>query len=107
MIILVSKEAFPLPGHLRSLPRKGRKTETAEAVPRPPRGATRDRLGPDVLRPAYHHRRGPHRRDVDRRCRLLDPCRLDQAGRIEPAERPDIPPYPLPPSKPTSRLSLC
>jgi hypothetical protein len=28
-------------------------------------------LGPDAIRPAHHHRRGPHRRDVHRRCRLL------------------------------------
>ena len=31
--------------------------------------------------PAYHHRRGSHRRDVRRRCRLPDPSRLDLAHR--------------------------
>src|SRR4029077_6113163 len=44
------------------------------------------RCGANLLRSTHHDRGGPHRRDVRGRCRLLDPCRLDQARRIEPAQ---------------------
>src|SRR6202048_5247820 len=67
---------------LRVLPRNGRKTETAGAGLRPSQGAARDRRGPDPVGPTHHDRRGSDRRDVRRRCRLLDPLRLDPAHRL-------------------------
>ena len=58
------KKPFPGQGIFEYYREMAEKTETAEAGLCPPRGAARDRLGPDVLRPTHHHRRGPHRRDV-------------------------------------------
>src|SRR6266446_9679553 len=49
----------------------------------PPQDAARDRRGPDPVGPTHHDRRGSHRRDVRRRCQLLDPRRLDQARRMK------------------------
>jgi hypothetical protein len=48
---------------------------------RPHQGATGYRRGPNLLGPAYHDRRGPHRRDVRRGCQLLDPRGLGFAHR--------------------------
>jgi hypothetical protein len=77
------KRPYPGQGIFRVLPKNGRKIEAAGAGLCPPQGAARDRRRPDAVGPTHHDRRGSHRRDVRRRCQLLDPRRLDQARRMK------------------------
>jgi len=77
------KRPYPGQGIFEYYRKMAEKFAAAGSGLRPPRGATRDRRGPNFLRPTHHHRRGSHRRDVRRRCQLSDPCRLDQARRMK------------------------
>jgi predicted phage terminase large subunit-like protein len=69
-------------GHLQAYSQRSGKTAAAETGLRSHQGSTRDRRGQNFLGPAYHHRRGSHRRDVRRGCQLLDCRRLDLAHLI-------------------------
>jgi predicted phage terminase large subunit-like protein len=55
------KTSMPCWGIFKHTRRMAEKLKAPEPVYVPRLGATRNRLGPDLLGPAYHHRRGSHR----------------------------------------------